>query len=298
MAKRNTNRIINYTLNKRIEQKYGNDLFNVSSEVDNIVRSFTQKLDTSKQIRIEDVSDLIDALKNYSERISGWAEETAGRMVYSLGSQDLQQWESHAKNMSDLLKKELRRTDTSAILRQYLADNVHLIKSLPLSAAQRVHDMVYRGLTSGRRPASIAKEIMKTGNVTKSRAMLIARTETGRATTGLIKARAEQIGLNWFVWRVTHDKRLRKSHRMMDGVLCTWGDAPNPEALFPEPKIKAYGKYLPGSTFNCRCWAAPLIRASSDVSWPARVHINGRITRMNLKQFLELSGQEFYKKAA
>jgi len=92
MAKRNTNRIINYTLNKRIEQKYGNDLFNVSSEVDNIVRSFTQKLDTSKQIQIEDVSDLIDALKNYSERISGWAEETAGRMVYSLGSQDLQQW--------------------------------------------------------------------------------------------------------------------------------------------------------------------------------------------------------------
>jgi uncharacterized protein with gpF-like domain len=129
---------------------------------------------------------------------------------------------------------------------------------------------------------------------------LIARTETSKATTGLVMARSSSIGLNWLVWHSTGgiggDGRTRLAHRKMDGILMRWSDPPNPEALFPEKKVKAYGNYLPGATFNCRCWPAPLIRLD-DVSWPAKVYMDGKIKLMNKKQFMEIADQEFLKAA-
>ena len=301
MAKKQ--RIINYTLTKRIEQQYGRDLYNVSSEVDRMVNSFIRRIDTSKErIEIEDVSDLIEKLQEYSEKIQDWASRTANRMIYSLESQDLKQWEQHSKKMSVLMKQQLKQADIKRIMNQYMNDNVRLITSLPLNAAQRVHDLVTQNLVTGKRASSVAKEIMKTGQVTQSRANLIARTETSRAVTGLVMARAESIGLDWFCWKSTGgfsgDGRTRKAHRKMEGVVMKWDTPPNPELLFPEPKVKAYGNYLPGATFNCRCWCLPLIRASSDISWPARVYTSGKIQKMTLKQFLDFSGQEFYRKVA
>ena len=296
------NRIINYTLTKRVEQQYGRDLYNVSHQVDRMVNSFISRIDMNKdRIEIEDVGDLIDKLQEYSEKLQSWAERTANKMIYSLESQDLNQWKQHSERMSALMKQQLSQADIRRIMRRYMDDNVRLIKSLPLNAAQRVHELVMGNLTTGRRPASVAKEIMKTGQVTQSRANLIARTETGRATTGLIMARAESIGLDFYIWYSTGgfsgDGRTRKAHRHMNGVICKWDDVPNPEALFPDPKAKPYGNYLPGATFNCRCFAAPLIRLSDSV-WPAKVHIKGKIVKMNQQQFLKIANQEFYRNAA
>lgn len=302
MATKSRNRIINYTLTKRVEQQYGRDLYNVSHQVDRMVNSFISRIDMNKdRIEIEDVGDLIDKLQEYSEKLQSWAERTANKMIYSLESQDLNQWKQHSERMSALMKQQLSQADIRRIMRRYMDDNVRLIKSLPLNAAQRVHEIVMGNLTTGRRPASVAKEIMKTGQVTQSRANLIARTETGRATTGLIMARAESIGLDWFVWKSTGgfsgDGRTRLAHRKMEGVVMKWDTPPNPELLFPEPKVKAYGNYLPGATFNCRCWAMPLIRLD-DITWPAKIFTGGRIEKMNKQQFMKIANQEFYKQAA
>ncbi len=296
------NRIINYTLTKRIEQQYGRDLYNVSSEVDRMVKSFTSKIDTGKEkIEIEDIGDLIEKLQEYSEKINDWATRTANRMLYSLESQDLKQWEQHSKKMSVLMKQQLKQADIKRIMNQYMNDNVRLITSLPLNAAQRVHKLVTENLVTGKRASSVAKEIMKTGEVTQSRANLIARTETSRAVTGLVMARAESIGLDFYIWYSTGgysgDGRTRKAHRYMNGVICKWNDVPNPEKLFPDPKAKPYGSYLPGATFNCRCFASPLIRLSDSV-WPAKVHVKGKIVKMNQQEFLKIANQEFYRNAA
>lgn len=292
------NRVFSFSLTDRIEREYAHDLHNVGEQVGVMVNSFIKKIDKDKeQVEIKDVSDLIEKLQEYSDKITNWAERTANKMVYSLEKEDLKQWERHSAKMAETMKRELSKADIGEELKQYLNDNVSLITSIPRKAAERVHRIVYNNLTTGKRAESVVKEILKTGDVSVSQANRIARSETSRVATGLVKVRSESIGLDWYVWRSTKDFRTREAHKKMDGVICKWDDEPNPEALFPKKGVKPYGNYLPGATFNCRCYPAPLIRID-DVQWPAKVYTNGRITRMNKQQFMQIAGQEFYKKAA
>lgn len=300
MAEKKPKKIISQKLTKRIELEYSRDLANVSREVDRIVKDFVSKLDKNKEkVTLEDIEEVQSKLKNYSNRLKDWAEKTVTRLVYSLRSEDVKEWEQHSERMSEEMKRELKRADIKRAMDAFIRDNVKLITSLPLSAAERVQEIVRKNLITGARAETVANKIYETGMVSKSRAMLIARTETSKMVTNMVKARAEEIGLNWFVWKATGgysgDGRTRSAHRKMDNVICSWDDPPNPEALFPS-KQKPYGNYLPGATFNCRCWAMPLIRLD-DVSWPARVHRNGRIERMNKKEFLNIAEQKFLKAA-
>ena len=130
---------------------------------------------------------------------------------------------------------------------------------------------------------------MKTKDITKNRAATIARTEISRAATGLTKARSEAINIYWFIWRSTKDIRTRKAHKLLNGVLVNYSDPPSPESLIGE---KSYGYYLPGAIFNCRCYAAPLIRID-DISWPAKVYRNDKIERMARNKFVELTEGQY-----
>jgi SPP1 gp7 family putative phage head morphogenesis protein len=301
MDEKKPNRIVSKKLTKRIEQEYARNLANVGREVDSIVKDFTKKLDTNKdKVTLEDIENVQNRLHDYSVRLKDWAQQTVTKLVYSLKNEDIKEWEQHSERMSEEMKRELARANIKEAMDAFIRDNVKLITSLPLSAAERIQEIVRNNLTTGTRAETVAKELSQTGIVTKSRAMLIARTETSKMVTNMVKARAEEIGLNWFVWKATGgysgDGRTRSAHRKMDNVLCTWNDPPNPEALFPDRKAKPYGDYLPGATFNCRCYAAPLIRLD-DVSWPARVHVGGKIVRMNKREFMKISEQEFLKAA-
>lgn len=272
-----------------IEQRYEKDLKKVGSEMGKLANSHDPN-------NIESIEDLINELKDYSSKIMDWAKNTANKMLGGLDRQNKKDWESLSSKMSLKMKKELQDADTGKALKRYMDMNVELITSLPLDAAQRLHKIVLSNLYTGKARASrLALEIQKMGDVTKSRASTIARTEVSRAATGLIKVRSESVGLNWFVWRAVHDIRTRKGHKLLDGVLVRWDDPPSPEELAHEKR--SYGKYLPGSIFNCRCFAAPLVRVN-DVSWPARVYHKGKITRMNREQFLNIKENEKYRKAA
>ena len=74
----------------------------------------------------------------------------------------------------------------------------------------------------------------------------------------------------------------------MDGVLCSWDDPPNPEALFPGYQ-KPYGRYPPGGTFNCRCTPEPVI-VPEQIPDTVPVHKNGKITRMNKSAVIKMVG--------
>lgn len=276
-----------------ISQRYESDLKQISNEVDRIVKKFPFR--AGEEINLDDANELIEKLQTYSEKIYDWATNTANKMLIQVDKQSKKEWETHSQRMSLALKNELLKTNTGKALKQYLDDNVELITSLPLEAAQRVHDIVYKNIYTGKKRAeTIAKEIYRTGQVTQSRARLIARTEVSRTATGLTKVRAESVDISWFRWNSIHDIRTRKSHAQMNNVLCRWDEPPNPEKLFPDKKAKPYGNYLPGATFYCRCQPLPLVRLS-DTQWPARIFYHGRIQKMNKEQFLNIKGNEVYR---
>ncbi|WP_244109610.1 phage head morphogenesis protein [Burkholderia cenocepacia] len=192
-------------------------------------------------------------LRRYAEALGPWAEVTAARMLDDLNRRDEQAWMQQAADMSRALRDELRHAPTGETMRALMAEQVGLIKSIPLEAAERVHRLTIEALEDSTRAAAISKEIQRSGDVAKSRADLIARTEVSRAATSLTEARALAVGSTHYIWRTSGDSDVRPGHRAMEGKVCAWNDP---------PEVAENGRVMrfhPGQIWNCRCWAEPII---------------------------------------
>jgi uncharacterized protein with gpF-like domain len=139
----------------------------------------------------------------------------------------------------------------------------------------------------GRRAESIATSVLrKLPCYGKEDVERMVRSVVGMAETAFDRARAEDLGLEWYTWSTCCDARVRDSHRNMEGVLVSWNDPPSPEELIGDA---SQGKYHAGEGEECRCDARSILGLDG-INWPARVHRNGRIVSMNRKDFQRLSG--------
>jgi SPP1 gp7 family putative phage head morphogenesis protein len=193
---------------------------------------------------------LTDRLAKYARLIEPWANAVAQRMIGDVARLDRNSWRSRSVEMGRLLHKEIETAPTGEAMQAILAEQVSLITSLPTEAAQRVHALTIEGITNATRASEIAAEIMRTGEVTKGRAMLIARTEVGRTATTLTMVRAQHIGSTHFEWLTAGDSDVRPSHRALNRKTFLWSDPPE-----CDPGHHA----LPGCIWNCRCVALPVL---------------------------------------
>lgn len=270
--------------NKVIENLYRNQMMGVAKHLGKIASSCNPEEKKSVQA-------MVTRLNSYSDQLKGWAGTLARNIVYSLNKDDRDTWNDNSVEMSRLLKREMTTAPIEPLLKKYMDEQVDLITSLPRSAAKRIQKLVLKNMyEGGMRAEGLAKIIMQTENVSKSKAQVIARTEVSKISTGLTKARSSEIGLDWYIWRAVHDVRTRDSHKVMDGVVVSWSDPPSPEKLSGQKK--SYGKYHAGEFVNCRCYPEPLIRIS-DVPFPVKVHRKGKIVSMNREQFMKLLEKSF-----
>ena len=180
-------------------------------------------------------------------------------------------------------------------VREIVHRNAALISSIPHDIAPIINRFIMEQSVKGKRAAEIAETVeamtfrpdvdvirRKIVNLTEGRIAVIARTETSKATTALTRARSEDLGLDWYIWRTSEDVRVRESHRHMHDVLISWKEAPNPEKLI---NVKSnLGNYHAGDAPNDRCFPEPVINIDR-VSWPHKVYTGGRIVRMTRAQF-------------
>lgn len=230
---------------QRIEQRYALQLRKVAEQVGSIISPFTPG-DMSAVPAIEQL------LKAYSDMLKGWATQTASNMLMDVALRDEQAWQVLAKDLSRGLREEIRNAPTGRVMRQLLADQVDLIQSIPIEAAQRVHRLTLAGLEDSTRFQEIAAEIRRSGEVAQSRSILIARTETARTATTLTQARAESIGADSYIWRTSGDGAVRSDHKKLDGKIFQWN---NPPVADEHSGTRAN----PGCIWNCRCFAEPII---------------------------------------
>lgn len=108
-----------------------------------------------------------------------------------------------------------------------------------------VQSSLLEGLDRGSGAADVAAQIRNRTGESKTRSLLIARTELGRASSYASQQTQQHAGLTEFVWRATKDKRTRDTHRARDGRIYRWDEPPGGE--------------LPGQPFNCRCVALAVI---------------------------------------
>ncbi|MGF6837054.1 SPP1 gp7 family putative phage head morphogenesis protein [Paraburkholderia youngii] len=229
----------------RIEQRYALQLRKVAEQVGSIVAPFTPG-DMSAVPTIEQL------LKAYSDMLKGWATQTASNMLMDVALRDEQAWATMARDLSRGLRDEIRNAPTGRVMQQLLAEQVDLIQSIPLEAAQRVHRLTLEGIENSTRAKEIAAEILRTEEVTTSRAVLIARTETARTAATLTQARAEHIGAYSYIWRTSGDGSVRSDHRKLNGKIFQWNNPPVADERSGE-------RAHPGCIYNCRCYAEPII---------------------------------------
>jgi SPP1 gp7 family putative phage head morphogenesis protein len=197
------------------------------------------------------VPEVQSVLRRYAEIINPWAKATSARMIAEVNRRDITAWERHSRSISRALHKEVYDAPIGEIVRQLQSDQVHLITSIPLDAAMRVQELTHKFVMGGKRYAELAEMIRNTTGVTMSRATLIARTETAKAASSLVQARAQHIGGDSYIWHSVQDNAVRKCHRLLNGTVQKWQEPPVAE--------ENGTRHHPGNFPNCRCWAEPII---------------------------------------
>lgn len=241
----------------------------------------------------DDKEKYINDMRNFqnSEPFNSFVYSAVRRMVTPIAVQNMRTWRMAAKKATKnpslyrMLMSEINQGLKSDIEMQ-IEENASLIKTLPTDVAKKVTKDISDMALKGMRASEIAKVIREqTDKHSRASAKLIARTEVSKTTTALTKARCDNLDLHWYVWRTMEDgDRVRKSHRIMEGVLVNWNEPPSPEALAGE---KSVGNYHAGNIWNCRCYPEPLIEID-DISWPHKVYTNGKIQTMGKMQFKQM----------
>ncbi len=174
-------------------------------------------------------------------------------MLEEVNARNLDSWQSLGYAISSQLRADILHAPVGQQMRELMGLQVGLIQSLPTEAAQRVHDLTMKGLEDSRRAKEVAADIMRTSEVTQSRAVLIARTETARTASVLTQARAQSAGSTHYIWRTADDGDVRPGHRAREGQVCEWA---NPPAVREAGRVM---HFHPGTIWNCRCWPEPII---------------------------------------
>lgn len=230
---------------RRVELSYAGQLRKVAQQVGAIINGFPPG-------DPESVPTITDMLAKYAELLIPWATATASKMLGEVNARDEQAWFAHANEMSRALREEIRNAPTGALMQALLAEQVTLIKSLPLEAAKRVHDLTLAGIEDGTRAKEIAKEIARSGEVSANRANLIATTEVSRTASMLTEARAVHIGSPGYFWRTSEDSDVREDHRILNGKFIPW-DSP------PIADRRTGARAHAGCIYRCRCYPEPVI---------------------------------------
>ncbi len=237
-----------FKMAERLEAEYMRSLRMLAKQIDHIVKGM------APAGVVTDSHELQRVLRQYGIAIRPWATSVASKMVNRIAGVDESRWYSLSKQMGTALKKELQNAPTGKWLRQYLEENVELITSLPEDAARRVHDLTFGALSTGRRAEEIQKDILRTGDVTLSRARLIARTEVARTASGLVQSRMTNVGLTHYVWRTSMDETVRESHREMNGKIIEWAENNGKGHLLSDGTVCHAGQI-----WNCRCYPEPVL---------------------------------------
>jgi SPP1 gp7 family putative phage head morphogenesis protein len=198
-----------------------------------------------------DLFGIANMLNNYSSILEPWAEKAAERMVNSVMRRNEKNWSTIGKRISTELRKEYAAAATGQAATALAAEQVALIKSLPMQAAEKVQALAQSALINGERSAAIISRIQEIGNIQYNRAKVIARTEISKASSTLTQARAQSAGSLGYIWRTAKDSDVRSSHKQMDGEYVLWSSP---------PRLSDGTITHAGQIYNCRCYAEPVFK--------------------------------------
>ena len=267
---------------RRIENEYLKSLYTLCD----MFRKIAESVGEDQQLYLQRMNNFQNSYQ-YEKFITSAVK----RMVTPVSVMNEQTWRKAARKSTrskflyNLLVDEIKQNHESMINDQII-ENSSLIRTLPNDVAEKVVKTIAEEAIKGKRARTIESIIKEdTDKHSRASARLIARTEVAKTQSAITKARSQALDMQWYVWRTALDgNRVRKSHRLMEGVLVNWNDPPSPEELAGEQNV---GRYHAGNIWNCRCYSEILIDVD-DVKWPHKVYKNGQITKMSKTEFMKI----------
>ncbi len=229
-----------FEASRATERRYGLTLRKIARVVGAMVNAHIDGPTIRNQDR------MTQQLALYAESLGPWAERVAADFIATVSRQNKRAWASQSQRISALLKNEMAQSSVGLMARQMQANQVALIKSLPIDAGIRAQKLALEAAMGGRRADEVAAELLRTEQVTASRATLIARTETSKANAAITQARAQYVGATHYIWRTAEDGDVRESHAEMEGQIFQFS-AP--------PTLTDGMTGNPGEFPNCRCFS-------------------------------------------
>lgn len=269
---------------RRLERNYNRALKNINQQITTAIG----KVGTDDPYKIVRILKQVANQKPYKEL----CENLALKMVTNVFSDSGRTWKQAARinsSSGDIYKaimEELKNPKIRLAVVEQISNNAKLISTLPIDIASFCTEYIQEESMKGKRASDIAKELMSmVPDKSKARIDVIARTETSKVSTALTMARAESLGLDWYIWRTSRDSRVRKSHDHMEDVLVNWKNPPSPERLIGQESV---GNYHAGNIYNCRCYPEPVVDLAF-VRFPHKVYYNNQIVRMTKHEFLKIA---------
>jgi SPP1 gp7 family putative phage head morphogenesis protein len=136
-------------------------------------------------------------------------------------------------------------------LKKAAEDNINLITSIPEQYFEKLGATLEKNWVAGSRWEDLAQWLEHVGDVTESRAKLIARDQTSKMNGAFNEARQTSLGIEQYEWQTAGDERVRPTHAEHDGKIYSWDNPPTDTGH-------------PGEDINCRCVAIPIIDLSED----------------------------------
>lgn len=219
---------------KSTEKEYARALKKIAKQAAMIVDAYADGHVIANPAR------MMEALERYAEVIEPFGAKAAAKMIADTTRSVEREMRVQSKKIAAGLRQYMA-SQSGAKARELMTEQVTLIKSLPIEAGLRAQSLAMDAVTGGKRPAEVAAMIEQTEQVTTSRAMLIARTESARAAAVVTEERARAVGATSYIWRTAGDSDVRESHAEMEGTVCSYD---NPPIVDGEP-------LNPGEIFNC-----------------------------------------------
>lgn len=145
----------------------------------------------------------------------------------------------------------------------WVRQNIDLIK-----VPDRIKSVLERELSGplerGLRVEEIMADLQQQFGFDQRRAELIARDQTLKLSGQLQEERQTQAGIKRYVWTTSGDERVREDHERLDGQVFSWDDPPITnwsEVQRGKPARRGH----PGSDYNCRCSADPVVDDLEDL---------------------------------
>jgi len=139
----------------------------------------------------------------------------------------------------------------SHALKQWTANNVSLIKTIPQETLSRMSQIVLDGYLQGRSNTSIGNDIQEAYGIGRRHAQFIARDQIAKLNSNITQAQQQDAGVEEYVWSSSGDIRVRDSHAALNGKRFRWDDPP----VVDETTGR---RASVGLDYNCRCVGLPV----------------------------------------